>query len=78
MRLGLQTPRQNPVVRKAKKSSTERHKDAATARDFFEIIFDAKDEMHEREQAELNYYLESTDITNSDDIRKGAFFLLCL
>lgn len=61
-----------------KKSAKDRQKEAATAKDFFEIIFDAKDERHEQQKADLNFYLEATDITNRDDVRNGTFFELCL
>ncbi|KAH7385419.1 hypothetical protein DE146DRAFT_204996 [Phaeosphaeria sp. MPI-PUGE-AT-0046c] len=63
---------------KTNKSLKGRQKQAATAKDFFEILFDAKDEGHVHERAELNYYLENTDLTNGDNLREGKFFKLCL
>jgi hypothetical protein len=62
--------------RGVQKISKRKKRDAETARDFFEIIFGAK--IDEEAQVELDNLLNTTDITNEDDIQNGDFFRLCL
>jgi hypothetical protein len=65
-----------PSQRNRHKLPKKALRDAETAKEFFDLIFNTKTD--EAARIQLEHRLGSTDIANGDDIRSGAFFQLCL
>lgn len=59
-----------------KSQATVKKAAARTAREFFEIVFDAQQD--EKAKLELDDLLHNTDIKNAENIRDGSLFKLCI